>query len=164
MKHTSRTSRNSDTNICEELRAVIRFMDTHNLTELNWQKPRTRIAIKRGNNHDASDNSLKNASTAAHKSDTAVKRDAHEEKHHARQHALVAPIVGTCYLTPSPSAKPFIEQGQDAQKGQTLCIIEAMKIMNEIKAEYRCRIDKVLVSAGEFVRTNQPLFVLTPLD
>ncbi len=71
-----------------------------------------------------------------------------------------SPIVGTYYQSPSPDADPFIKPGDKVAKGQTLCIIEAMKIMNEIEAEFAGTIKEILVSDGTPVEFDQPLFII----
>jgi len=71
-----------------------------------------------------------------------------------------SPIVGTFFRAPSPDADPFVEVGTSVEKGQTLCIVEAMKIMNEIESEYSGEIKKILVEDAEAVEFDQPLFVI----
>ncbi|EAJ6151245.1 TPA: acetyl-CoA carboxylase biotin carboxyl carrier protein [Campylobacter lari subsp. concheus] len=74
-----------------------------------------------------------------------------------------SPMVGTFYQAPSPGAAPFAKVGQTIKKGSTIAIIEAMKIMNEIEAEYDCRIVEVLVADGQPVEFGMPLFVVEKL-
>ncbi|EAI7247902.1 acetyl-CoA carboxylase biotin carboxyl carrier protein [Campylobacter lari] len=74
-----------------------------------------------------------------------------------------SPMVGTFYQAPSPGAAPFAKAGQTIKKGNTIAIIEAMKIMNEIEAEYDCRIVEVLVADGQPVEFGMPLFVVEKL-
>ena len=69
-----------------------------------------------------------------------------------------SPMVGTFYSKPSPDAEPFVEVGQVVKKGQTLCIIEAMKLMNEIESEFDGVVKKILVKDGETVEYGKPLF------
>lgn len=71
-----------------------------------------------------------------------------------------APIVGSVYLKPSPEAEDFIKVGQTVKKGDTLCIIEAMKIMNEIKADQDGIVKEILVKNGNMVQYDQNLFVI----
>ena len=68
-----------------------------------------------------------------------------------------SPMVGTFYLKPSPTSEPFVEIGKDVKKGDTLCIIEAMKLMNEIESEYAGKIDEILVEDGKPVEYGTPL-------
>lgn len=71
-----------------------------------------------------------------------------------------SPMVGTFYAKPSPDAEPFVEVGQVVKKGETLCIIEAMKLMNEIESEFDGKVKEILVSDGEAVEYGRPLFVI----
>jgi len=71
-----------------------------------------------------------------------------------------APMVGTFYRSPSPDAKPFVEVGQAVKEGDTVCIIEAMKLMNEIEADASGVIKAILVENGQPVEYGQPLFIL----
>ena len=73
---------------------------------------------------------------------------------------LHSPIVGTFYRSPSPDEDPFVNVGDTVEKGQTLCIVEAMKIMNEIESDYAGEIKKIFVEDGEPVEYDQPLFVI----
>ena len=75
---------------------------------------------------------------------------------------ILSPMPGTFYLASSPDAAPFVKEGDSISEGDTLCIIEAMKIMNEIEAEQNGTITKILVENGKPVEYNQPLFVINP--
>ncbi len=75
-------------------------------------------------------------------------------------HTVTAPMVGTYYAAPAPGAKPFVEIGSEVKVGDTLCIIEAMKMMNQIEAEIEGRVVSVLVENGEPVEFDQPLFII----
>ena len=75
-------------------------------------------------------------------------------------HVVKAPMVGTFYRSPSPDAKPFVEVGQTVKEGDTICIIEAMKLMNEIEADAGGVVKAILVENGQPVEYGQPLFIL----
>jgi len=75
-------------------------------------------------------------------------------------HAVKAPMVGTFYRSPSPDAKAFVEVGQTVKEGDTICIIEAMKLMNEIEADASGVVKAILVESGQPVEYGQPLFIL----
>ncbi|MCS6810084.1 MAG: acetyl-CoA carboxylase biotin carboxyl carrier protein [Tepidimonas sp.] len=75
-------------------------------------------------------------------------------------HVIKSPMVGTFYRAPSPGAKPFVEVGQAVKEGEPVCIIEAMKILNEIEADRAGIIKEILVENGQAVEYGQPLFVL----
>lgn len=71
-----------------------------------------------------------------------------------------SPMVGTYYSSPSPESPSFVEVGSTVKKGQTLCILEAMKIMNEVEAEFNCKILEILVKDGSPVEYDMPIFVV----
>ncbi len=75
---------------------------------------------------------------------------------------LNSPMVGTFYRASSPDSKPFIEEGDKIAVGQVYCIIEAMKLMNEVKSEVAGKVVKILVQNGQAVEFNQPLIVVDP--
>jgi acetyl-CoA carboxylase biotin carboxyl carrier protein len=78
----------------------------------------------------------------------------------AQGNVVKSPMVGTFYRSPSPGAKPFVEIGQQVKAGDTLCIIEAMKLLNEIEAEVAGEVKEILVDNGQPVEYGQPLFVV----
>ncbi len=80
-----------------------------------------------------------------------------EEK---KYHVIKSPLVGTFYRSPSPGAPPFVEVGDIVSPGQVLCIIEALKVMNEIESDVRGKVEKILVENGETVEYGQPLFLI----
>ena len=80
----------------------------------------------------------------------------------ANHNQILSPMPGTFYSAPSPEAEPFVNAGDAVKKGQTLCIVEAMKIMNEIEAESNGVISEILIKNGDPVEYNQPLFKINP--
>jgi acetyl-CoA carboxylase biotin carboxyl carrier protein len=81
-----------------------------------------------------------------------------EEAHSG--HAVKSPMVGSFYRAPSPDSKPFVEVGQSVKAGDTLCIIEAMKILNQIESDKSGVVKRILVENGQPVEYNQPLFII----
>jgi acetyl-CoA carboxylase biotin carboxyl carrier protein len=75
-------------------------------------------------------------------------------------HEVAAPMVGTYYASPSPGARPFVEIGSEVKPGDTLCIIEAMKMMNQIESEVAGRVVSILAENGNPVEYGQPLFII----
>lgn len=75
-------------------------------------------------------------------------------------HIVASPMVGTFYRAPTPGAKFFVEEGQQVSAGETLCIIEAMKILNQIESDKTGTVKKILVDNGQPVEYNEPLFVI----
>jgi acetyl-CoA carboxylase biotin carboxyl carrier protein len=77
--------------------------------------------------------------------------------------SITSPIVGTLYRASAPDAPPYVEEGQVVEKGHVLCIIEAMKLMNEIEAEYRCKIVKICKENAQPVEFGETLFIVEPM-
>lgn len=78
------------------------------------------------------------------------------------EHTVKSPMVGTFYRSPGPDSDAFVNEGDKVKKGDTLCIIEAMKLMNEIEAEYAGTITEILVDNATPLEYGQPIFVITP--
>jgi len=77
--------------------------------------------------------------------------------------AILSPMVGTFYSAPSPDSAPFVKVGDRVKKGQVIAVLEAMKIMNELEAEFDCKIISVLISDGQAVEYDMPLFAVEKL-
>jgi acetyl-CoA carboxylase biotin carboxyl carrier protein len=98
------------------------------------------------------------AASGAAAAQAAAPRDAEEEN----LHMVKSPIVGTFYSSPSPGAAAFVAAGDVVEKGQVICIVEAMKLMNEIESDASGEIVKCLVSNGQPIEFGQPLFAIRP--
>ena len=93
---------------------------------------------------------------------TSREQDSTQQESKTLIHTVYSPIVGTFYRSPSPESDPFVEIGSHVTAGTTLCIIEAMKLMNEIESDVDGRVVKILVENGKPVEFNQPLFLIQP--
>ncbi len=89
-----------------------------------------------------------------------VKKSEIKEEQKQKYHVIKSPLVGTFYRSPSPGAPPFVEEGDMVSKGQILCIIEALKVMNEIESDVDGRVAKILVENGQPVEYGQELFYI----
>ncbi len=94
------------------------------------------------------------------KAAAAAAAEAPAAKARPNEHVITAPMVGTFYASPSPGAKSFIEIGDEVKVGQVLCIIEAMKMMNQIEADRAGRVTSIMARNGDPVEFGQPLFVV----
>ncbi len=83
-----------------------------------------------------------------------------EKQEQTNGNIVKSPMVGTFYIKPSPTSNPYVEIGKEVKKGDTLCIVEAMKLMNEIESEFSGKVTKILVKDGEPVEYGTPLFVI----
>lgn len=86
-----------------------------------------------------------------------------DESSEANLHTVRSPIVGTFYRAPAPDADPYVQVGDVVSVGTVLCIVEAMKLMNEIESDINGKIVKILVENGKPVEYNQPLFLIQPM-
>ncbi len=98
---------------------------------------------------------------AVNQADTASLPTADQEEE-ISGHSIKSPMVGTFYRSPSPSAPPFTEVGQRVNEGDTICIVEAMKLLNQIEADKSGVIKKILIDNGQPVEYGQPLFIIDP--
>ena len=129
----------------EELQQIIRLLKKEGLTEITISTGDKRITVRR-------DGGLRSLPT--------VDEPASPVEEEERANAITAPLLGTFYSRPSPEDDPFVTEGDIVSPGDTVCVIDAMKVMNEIKAEVSARIVKVLVEDGDPVQYGQPLFLL----
>ncbi|MBT8452180.1 MAG: acetyl-CoA carboxylase biotin carboxyl carrier protein [Deltaproteobacteria bacterium] len=140
----------------DQLRELIRLLDEANLTEIEVEQDDDRIRVRRDPAPAVGVPSSE--SKAAHKaqsSGSAVAPSAPEEDDGAY---ITSPFVGTFYRAPSPDGEPFVDIGDSVVPGQVLCIVEAMKLMNEIEAEVAGTIVEVLVENGKPVEYGDRLF------
>lgn len=104
------------------------------------------------------------ASSSELKSGVIKEQKVEEEVKEKNLTSITSPMVGTFYRAPAPDADPFVEEGSIFEKNDVLCIIEAMKLMNEIKADFKGKVVKILVENGHPVEYGQPLFLVEKLE
>jgi len=146
----------------KEIKELIKMLDETDISELNLESEGVKVCIRKGL---AAPAVLPASAVPAAAPAPAAKADAGTAPAaiSARPENVVeitAPMVGTFYRAPSPEAAPFVQIGDTVSKGQTVCIIEAMKLMNEIEAEVGGKIIEVLVENGQPVEYGQPLFLV----
>ncbi|MBT4784537.1 MAG: acetyl-CoA carboxylase biotin carboxyl carrier protein [Candidatus Marinimicrobia bacterium] len=148
----------------DKLKEVIYILENSNVNEIDvtfWGR-RFRVVKSAGVNIN-SDSKLNQTSPVVSNeepipSQLKISEDAKKDN----SEEILSPMPGTFYSSPSPEATPFIKEGDVVSKGDSLCIIEAMKIMNEIESEKSGTIKKLLVDDGSAVDYNQPLFLIDP--
>ena len=140
-----------------KLKALIELVQSSGISELEITEGEERVRINRSGMMATQPMMMPTmaAPVLAVAPATAVEAPAQEEGH-----VVKSPMVGTFYRAPSPGAPPFIEVGQSVSEGQTLCIIEAMKLLNEIESDAAGVVKKILVESGQPVEYGQPLFVI----
>ena len=138
---------------------MLELMEARGLVELEMEHRGLRLRLKKASSNPAPQIVEYVAGIPQLAASPAAARSAAEESHRI---IIKSPMVGTFYRAPAPDAPPFAEVGQDLDVGQVVCIIEAMKLMNEIKSEVSGRIADVLVENGAAVEFGQPLFAIEP--
>lgn len=156
----------------KDIKSLIKMLTETDVTEFELESPDSKIRIKRGSAHEISyvpsPQPMLVAPTAPQQQiaapvSTPASAEAEAPAATAKGKAITSPIVGTLYRAPSPEAPPYVEVGQVVEKGQVLCIVEAMKLMNEIEAEYRCKILEITKENAHPVEFGETLFVVEPL-
>ena len=137
------------------LRGLLRTLDRGGVTEFEYEDERFRIRIGRGTPR-ASSSSAPLATTSFDAPPSSVPSPPREDERNVAY--VTSPFVGTFYRAPSPDAPMFADVGSSIKPGQTLCIVEAMKLMNEIEADVAGTILEVLVENGKSVEFGQKLF------
>ena len=133
-------------------------MEKHGLTEISVEDEGVKIHLRKGIS-GAVEKTIQMTSPVLTPA-TEVPPPAKEETSNTVE--IKAPMVGTFYATPSPDAKPFVEIGKKINEGDVLCIIEAMKLMNEIKSEVKGKIVDIVVENAEPVEFGQVMFLIEP--
>ena len=157
----------------DALRRIVELLETTEITRLSWRRGPERLLITRGHGPapivhvspgaasplpPMQPVSLPRGAPAAEPAPAAPAAPGGDQK----GHVVASPFVGTFYRTPAPDQPNFVDVGSVVRKGQVLCIIEAMKLMNEIEADEPGKIIEVLVENGQPVEFGQPLFRIEP--
>ena len=161
----------------KEIKELIEFLIEKDITEFELERGDVKVRIKRGAAeavstpqdriiavHAASPAAAQPiGAPAGHAAPAAVPASpASPEKPEEGLHMVLSPIVGTYYESPSPGSPPFVKVGDTIEAGQVLCIVEAMKLMNEIEADVAGEVVKMLVKNGQPIEYGQELFAVRP--
>ena len=146
----------------KELKEMINLMQEHGLTELEIEKNGFKIRLKKGLSGAIvpEEISLPPRAVREERGGAAAEAQPIEE---AGVTVVRSPMVGTFYAAPAPDVEPFVVRGKEVKAGDVLCIIEAMKLMNEIKTEIGGRVIDIMVENGQPVEFDQPLFKIQKL-
>jgi acetyl-CoA carboxylase biotin carboxyl carrier protein len=144
----------------KEIRALLELLREYGLTEVEVERGGDRVRLRR----EAAPPPAPVAAPPAVAAPAIAAAPAQEAVEDRRQHLVTveAPMVGTFYRAPSPDGEPYVREGDTIKEGQVLCIIEAMKLMNEIESKVSGRIIRVLAENSHPVEYGQPLFLIEP--
>lgn len=162
-----------------EIEKLIKLVVKHGVAEVEVSEGENSIRVKNVHSNQCSNgmmqmpimvdanrmstNNMNNVNNLDNYSDNANTEQTHVQQpvnDNAQQHEVHSPMVGTVYLSPSPEANVFVTTGQQVKVGDTLCLIEAMKMFNKIEADKNGVVTKILVTSGQAVEFGQPLFVI----
>ena len=146
----------------KDIRRIIDLMTSNDLTEFELESQGERIHVKRGGPAAPAVPTVSYAPPPAAAPAAPAPAAEPEPDEDEGLIPIKSPMVGTFYRSSSPDADPFVQPGAEVEEDSTVCIIEAMKVMNEIKAEVRGTVRKVLVENGEAVEFGQILFLADP--
>jgi acetyl-CoA carboxylase biotin carboxyl carrier protein len=146
----------------KELKALLRLMEGNDVEELEVEEGGRRVRIRRRTAPPPPPASFPAPAALRPAGASATSPVTLSASDTAGLIPVESPMVGTFYRAPAPGAEPYVKEGDVVEKGSILCIIEAMKLMNEIEAEVRGRIAKILVENAQPVEFGQTLFLLEP--
>ena len=139
----------------KELREIIEMFESADICELEMERQGVRIKLRKtGASHVPAPQKVSPTE------ETISAEKSKKEDEGANLSEIQSPIVGTFYQASTPDAEPFVKEGDKVTEGQVICIIEAMKVMNEIKAEVSGQVNKILVENGQAIEFGQPLFLI----
>ncbi len=144
-----------------EIEDLVELLNRYHLTELELEKKGVRIRVRRDPAPTFASPVVDVAKTAEAISPS-VSESSPQAVESSQFLTITSPIVGTFYRASSPDADPYVDEGAFVTKGQVLCIVEAMKLMNEIEAEADGKVVKILVESMTPVEFGQPLFLIDP--
>lgn len=149
----------------KEIEDIVKFIENTDIVEFELERPNGKIRIKRGvvrseiiEVKPPAVSAVSPAVAAEYKPE-----DQKTEKEAAKAEKIkhiTSPMVGTFYRAPSPESQSFVEVGSMVKKGQIVCIVEAMKLMNEIESEFNGKVVSILIENGQPVEYGEPLFVV----
>lgn len=149
----------------KEIKEIINLMNENNLSEIEVEKGDIKIKLKKSS-LPRSETLIENAQVILQSQSDAVRSTVVTEENSEQTKKYVeikSPIVGTFYRSSSPEAAPFTEVGQEIEVGHVICIIEAMKLMNEIKSEVKGKVVDILAENADPVEYGQILFLIEPV-
>lgn len=152
------------------IKKLVKIVDTSGVTDLEIEENglKVKIAKKIRNSEPAKipETIVQTGAVAApenaRKAEAAVEKVEEKVEETSTLHEIKSPIVGTFYRAPAPDADAYVQVGDNVSQGSVLCIVEAMKLMNEIESDVSGKIVKILVENGKPVEYNQPLFLIQP--
>ncbi len=150
----------------KDIKQIIKVLEGTDVTEIEVEQEGVKVRVKRGGSYPVVPMSppvqVLPREVEVQSAPAPAKVEKPAEKESPKLKTISSPMVGTFYISPAPDAPPFVAVGSVVTKGQTLCIIEAMKLMNEIEAECSGKIASILVENAQAIEYGEPLFMIEP--
>lgn len=142
----------------EQLTQLIKIISASNLTEFQYEEENMKLIIKKEGTTQIAEPILENKGGPKKEDRADVSADVGEDN--LEGNVVASPLVGTFYSAPAEDAMPFVQVGEVVRKGQTIAIVEAMKLMNDIECEFDGTVKEIFVKNGQTVEYGQPLFLI----
>lgn len=143
----------------KEIQDIINFIKKTDLDDVSIETENYKIRVKKNNAEVTQLKEKKNIPVEIENDETKLTEESEIETNHI---TIKSPMIGTLYRSPNPESEPYINEGDTINAGQTICIIEAMKLFNEIESEFSGKIIKILIDDTSPVEFDQPLFIINP--
>jgi acetyl-CoA carboxylase biotin carboxyl carrier protein len=143
----------------KEIQDIINFIKKTDLDDVSIETENYKIRVKKNNSEVTQLKEKKNIPVEIENDETKLTEESEIETNHI---TIKSPMIGTLYLSPNPESEPYINEGDTINTGQTICIIEAMKLFNEIESEFSGKVIKILIDDTSPVEFDQPLFIINP--
>lgn len=150
-----------------KVKKLIELLEESGISEIEIREGEESVRISRHNIHTPTATHyttmpVAQTSQVGSTSATAAAQPISTPEPEPQGHVVTTPMVGTFYRAPSPNDKPFVEVGQTVRVGDTMCIVEAMKMLNQIESDFSGVVKSILVENGQPVEYGQPLFIISP--
>ena len=143
----------------KEIQDIINFIKKTDLDDVSIETENYKIRVKKNNAEVTQLKDKKKIPVEIENDETKLTEESEIETNHI---TIKSPMIGTLYRSPNPESEPYINEGDTINAGQTICIIEAMKLFNEIESEFSGKVIKILVDDTSPVEFDQPLFIIDP--
>ena len=148
----------------KEIQEIINFIKKSDLDDVSIETENIKIRVKKNNGNITTIEQPKVVKTEIQPQTPPVENKTSEERNEITSNNIIikSPMIGTFYRSPNPESDPFVNEGDSIKVGQTICIVEAMKLFNDIESEVSGKIVKILVDDNSPVEYDQPLFEVDP--
>ena len=143
----------------KEIQDIINFIKKTDLDDVSIETENYKIRVKKNNAEVTELKEKKKIPVKIENDETKLTEESEIKTNHI---TIKSPMIGTLYRSPNPESEPYINEGDTINAGQTICIIEAMKLFNEIESEFSGKVIKILVDDTSPVEFDQPLFIIDP--